>query len=151
MKTKKKSNPPRPWRTSGHASLVAWVARALSRAARATRALGRVARAPGRTTQATRAPGRAVRAPGRAAQAPGHATQAMRDLGLARAWPRDSGRKGPCDVGRTTWAARALSLSLSDMVSLSLIWSPSLWSDSFSLSDLIRSDEVRLRLRLKVF
>ena len=31
-----------------------------------------------------------------------------------------------------------------------LIWSPSLWSDSFSLCDLIRSGEVRLRLRLKV-
>ena len=32
-----------------------------------------------------------------------------------------------------------------------LIWSPSLWSDSFSLYDLIRSSEVRLRLRLNVF
>ena len=79
------------------------------------------------------------------------------------AWPRSHGllaqlrcasTPGSRDPGRTAWVAqprsRDLSLSLSNLtLSLSLIWSPSLWSDS--LSDLIRSGEVRLCLRLGRF
>ena len=65
---------------------------------------------------------------------------------VARPGSHDPGaRSGSRDPG-----ARSLSLPLwSDYFSLSLIWSPSLWSDS--LSDLIRSGEVRLCLRLGWF
>ena len=76
-------------------------------------------RTSGRTTQAVRAPGRAslaARALGRASlatRAPSRATQAA--------------RPGLCDAGHAS------------SFSPSLIWSPSLWSDSFSLwSDPIR-------------
>ena len=61
---------------------------------------------------------------------------------------------GSCEPGRATRAARGRATQVARpgprelFLSLSLIWSPSLWSDSFSLSDLIRSDEVRLCLRL---
>ena len=59
---------------------------------------------------------------------------------------RASGSREP----RCATQVRDLFLSLSDLtISLSLIWSPSLWSDS--LSDLIRSGKVRLCLRLGRF
>ena len=126
MKTKKKPRKNQtPWRTSGHATQAAW--------------------APGRASLAIH---RSRETWG--SREPSYATW------VVRAWPRDSGcvtwvsRPGLHDLGRAMQAARPrpreLFLSLSDLVSLPLIW-----FDSFSLSDLILFGEVRLHLRFKVF
>ena len=140
MKTKKKPRKNQtPRRTSGHATQAAWAP------GRASLAIHRL-----RETWGSREPSYAT--------------------WVVRAWPRDSGcatwvsRPGSCDSGRMTWVVRPgshdlgremqaarpgpreLFLSLSDLVSLPLIW-----FDSFSLSDLILFGEVRLHLRLKVF
>ena len=75
-----------------------------------------------------------------AAQAPGRAS-----LGHASPKPREPGSREP-QAARAWAGSRKLFLSLSNLVdltlSLSLIWSPSLWSDSLSLwSDPIRWGE----------
>ena len=90
------------------------------------------------------------------AQAPSRATQVVRPRPRETWGSREpshetqAARLGSRDLGLVTQAARPgpheLFLFLSDLVSLSLIW-----SDSFSLSDLIRSGDVRLCLRLIVF
>ena len=131
MKTKKKPRKNQtPRRTSGHATQAAWTP------GRASLAIHR-----SRETWGSREPSYAT--------------------WVVRAWPRDSGcatwvsRPGSCDSGRTTWVVRPgshdlgramqaarpgpreLFLSLSDLVSLPLIW-----FDFFSLS-LIWSYSVR--------
>ena len=115
---------------------------------------------PRPTTQAVWAPGRASLAAWavrpKLARPRSH-NPGSRDLGHVSPRHRNQAPRAPghASLGRAAWAgSRELFLSLSDLVdltlSLSLTWSPSLWSDSLSLSDLIRSSEVRL-CRLRVF
>ena len=122
-KTKTKKKPRKnqtPQRTSSRVSLAAWVARASGHATQA-------ARAPGRASLVARPRPREIWD----SREPGRATQVAR--------PR------PCDPGRMTWAAwrRPHDLGRARSFSLSLIWSPSLWSDLTLSLSLIWFDPVR--------
>ena len=132
---KKKTTKKKPRKNQihpGRASLAAWVARAPSLVR-----LG-VARPRPRKTWFSRKPGRATQAARPGPPNPGHTA--------CVAQPKSREPSRAACVTRPRSCGLWSGLPLSDLVSLSLIW-----FDSFSLCDLIRSGEVRLRLRLRVF